>query len=333
MDMLGGSPQPDRLPDGGSLHPFGAFSKWLWLCSAATANSIMVQAAIGGLVGKTRKGIIFRVPMPVRNLSAAPLSTWPRSRHPISKAGASPREALPAVLELGQAQAGSVPHSDVVRTRKARYLKRERVWDAELGRKPHACGSPNISGGDDQRRRTRVAGATGAFAAGAPRSRRRDLRPAAFAGLRSVAGPAFEKTQARPARSNFLHRGPAYPRYHCLIRLRRSLRRDTRFADHLGPALGLFPLELCHVLRAAADGGDLQRTEALLGSALVGGFVDGAVELRDDGRRRLGRRADRVPGIRHEARHADLDQRREVRQDIQPMIGGDRNDSCLAALV
>src|SRR6476619_4457479 len=57
----------------------------------------------------------------------------------------------------------------VVITRKARYLKGERVgthsWD--VGRA--LCGRPHISGGDDQRGRTRVAGATGALAAGAPR--------------------------------------------------------------------------------------------------------------------------------------------------------------------
>src|SRR5262245_58246812 len=49
MDMLGGSPQPDRLPDVGSLHHSGLFSNGHWLCSAATAISIMVKAAIGWL--------------------------------------------------------------------------------------------------------------------------------------------------------------------------------------------------------------------------------------------------------------------------------------------
>src|SRR5262245_25584413 len=81
------------------------------------------------------------------------------------------------------------------------------------------CGRPTISGGDDQGRRTRVAGATGALAAGAPRPRCRDLRFAALAGLRSVAGPAPEKTQAHPARPNFLYRGPTHARHHCLARI------------------------------------------------------------------------------------------------------------------
>jgi hypothetical protein len=40
-----------------------------------------------------------------------------------------------------------------------------------------------FGGGDDQRGRTRVAGATGALAAGASRPRRRDLRIAALAGF------------------------------------------------------------------------------------------------------------------------------------------------------
>src|SRR5262245_53763075 len=47
-----------------------------------------------------------------------------------------------------------------------------------------------VSGGDDRRGRTRVAAATGAIAPGASRSRRRDLRIAALAWLRPVAGPA-----------------------------------------------------------------------------------------------------------------------------------------------
>src|SRR6266511_3660070 len=45
---------------------------------------------------------------------------------------------------------------------------------------------------------------------------RRDLRPAALAGLRSVAGSATEKAQARPARPHFLYRGPAHPRHYCV---------------------------------------------------------------------------------------------------------------------
>src|ERR671931_2008394 len=84
------------------------------------------------------------------------------------------------------------------------------------GRVPRALRRPSISGGDDQRGRTRVAGATGALAAGASRSRCRDLRPAALAGLRSVAGSATEEAQARPARPHFLYRGPAYARHYRL---------------------------------------------------------------------------------------------------------------------
>src|SRR5262249_61176461 len=75
---------------------------------------------------------------------------------------------------------------------------------------------PSISGGDDQRRGTRVAGATGALAAGASRSRCRDLRLAALAGVRSVASPAPKKAQTHPARSDFLHRGPTHSGHYCL---------------------------------------------------------------------------------------------------------------------
>src|SRR5262249_14636880 len=89
---------------------------------------------------------------------------------------------------------------------------------ARLDGKPCAgrCRGPSISGGDDQRRGTRVAGATGALAAGASRSRCRDLRLAALAGLRSVASPAPKKAQTHPARSDFLHRGPTHSRHYCL---------------------------------------------------------------------------------------------------------------------
>src|SRR5262245_6245644 len=104
----------------------------------------------------------------------------------------------------------------VVSTRKARYLKAEAHSDAKRCCARFAVG-PSFSGGDDQRGRTRVAGATGALAAGAPRPRCRDLRLAALAGFRSAAGSAVEEAQAPPARPHFLYRGPAHPRHYCLI--------------------------------------------------------------------------------------------------------------------
>src|SRR5262249_35404864 len=67
-----------------------------------------------------------------------------------------------------------------------------------------------FGGGDDQRGRTRVAGATGALAAGASRSGCRDLRIEAFAGLRCAASAATQEAQALPARPHFPHRGPAH---------------------------------------------------------------------------------------------------------------------------
>src|SRR5215467_15864110 len=115
-----------------------------------------------------------------------------------------PQRPKPAIADLG---GGQPPQSALLESRSA--FGRKAVLRA-------LCGGPNISGGDDQRRRTRVAGATGALAAGAPRPRCRDLRSAALARLRSVAGPAPEKAQARPARPNFLYRGPAHPRHYCL---------------------------------------------------------------------------------------------------------------------
>src|SRR6266511_2827342 len=58
MDILGGSPQPDRLPDLGSLHRFGRFSKRVWLCSAATPAHLMRRSA--GLKARRQKRILFQ---------------------------------------------------------------------------------------------------------------------------------------------------------------------------------------------------------------------------------------------------------------------------------
>src|SRR5262249_2590159 len=197
----------------------------------------------------------------------------------------------------------------VVSTRKARYLKAEAHSDAKRCCARFAVG-PSFSGGDDQRGRTRVAGATGALAAGAPRPRCRDLRLAALAGFRSAAGSAVEEPQAPPARPHFLYRGPAHPRHYCLRPSPRSLRLNAGVADHLSPALGLVALELRHVLRAAAAGAELEVAEPRLGCRLVEDFVDRAVEFQNDRSRRLGRRADGIPSVREEARYAQLDQRR-----------------------
>src|SRR5262249_19526359 len=102
----------------------------------------------------------------------------------------------------------------VVSVRKARYLKPVRTQSPCVLRA--LCAGPSFSGGNDQRRRTRVARATGALAAGAPRPRRRDLRLAAFAGVRPAAGSAAQEAQALPARPHFPYRGPAHPRHYCL---------------------------------------------------------------------------------------------------------------------
>src|SRR6516162_4846836 len=80
----------------------------------------------------------------------------------------------------------------------------------------------------------------------------------------------------------------------------RSLRLNAGLADHLAPALGLVVLELGHVLRAAAAGADLEVAEARPGCRLVEDFVDRAVQFRNDRGRRLGRRADGIPGVREE---------------------------------
>src|SRR5262249_9028128 len=71
-----------------------------------------------------------------------------------------------------------------------------------------------ISGGDDQRGRTRVAGAAGAPATGTPRSRCGYRSLGNLARFRSDPGPKAQKAQADPARQNPPDRGSAHPRYH-----------------------------------------------------------------------------------------------------------------------
>src|SRR5215510_12204187 len=117
----------------------------------------------------------------------------------------APKRPKSAIADLG---GGQPPQSALLESRSA--FGRKAVLRA-------LCGGPSFSGGDDQRGRTRVAGATGALAAGAPRPRCRDLRLAALAGFRSAAGSAVEEAQAPPARPHFLYRGPAHPRHYCLI--------------------------------------------------------------------------------------------------------------------
>src|SRR6185503_1426033 len=108
------------------------------------------------------------------------------------------------------------------------------------------------------------------------------------------------------------------------------LRLNAGIADDLGPALGLLLLELRHVLRAAARGHQVELAETRLGVRLVDNVVDGAVELGDDRSRGLGRRADGVPGVRNETGQTDLDQGRDVRQAVEPLLGRHRKDPGLA---
>src|SRR5262249_3100663 len=75
---------------------------------------------------------------------------------------------------------------------------------------------PEATDGNDQRRRTRVAGATGAAAARAPRPRCGNFRAADRAGFRQTAGAAAQEAQAPSARPHHLHRGPAHAGYYRL---------------------------------------------------------------------------------------------------------------------
>src|SRR5205085_11132250 len=139
---------------------------------------------------------------------------------------------------------------------------------SRVGPRLRITGLPRTSGGDDQRGRTRVAGATGAVAAGAPRPRRRDLGLAGDARLRPAAGAAPQKAQALPARPYFLYRGPAYARHH-RVRRARLFRLNPGLPDHGGPARGLFGDQLAHVLGTAAGGEQVELGEPLLGLGVV----------------------------------------------------------------
>ena len=70
----------------------------------------------------------------------------------------------------------------------------------------------------------------------------------------------------------------------------------------------------------------MQLAVAFLGLRLSERRVKRPVELRDDGSRRLRRRADGVPGIRYESWDTRFDQGWNVRQGIQPGLGRDRED-------
>src|SRR5512139_976065 len=118
------------------------------------------------------------------------------------------------------------------------------------------CGASagKISGGDERRGRTRVAGAAGAPATGTPRSRCGYRCLGDLAGFRPHSGAAAEKAQAGPARQNPPHRGSAYPRHYrvavtaagSLVPLDRSrqapllvlagVHRLIRGRDHVGGA-------------------------------------------------------------------------------------------------
>src|SRR5262245_9748378 len=85
-----------------------------------------------------------------------------------------------------------------------------------------------ISGGDDQRGRTRVAGAAGAPATGTPRSRCGYRSLGDLARIRPYSGTAAQKTQTDPARQDSPYRGSAHPRYHRVAGYRLTRPRKLR---------------------------------------------------------------------------------------------------------
>src|SRR5262245_29485197 len=80
-----------------------------------------------------------------------------------------------------------------------------------------------ISGGDDRRGRTRVAGAAGAPATGTPRSRCGNRSLGDLARIRPNPGTEAQEAQTDPARQNPSYRGSAHPRYHRVASYRRPL--------------------------------------------------------------------------------------------------------------
>src|SRR5262245_59451034 len=217
MDMLGGSPQSDCYLTQEVYTVLARFRSGFRLCSATIPD--LPGVSIGRLEGERAKRDTFLEGFGVARFGV-PISAWSEVSHAFiacrrwrSGMGCSraPKRPKSAIADLG---GGQPPQSALLESRSA--FGRKAVLRA-------LCGGPSFSGGDDQRRRTRVAGATGALAAGAPRPRCRDLRLAALAGLGSAAGSAIEEAQAPPARPHFLYRGPAHPRHYCLIA---DIRRD-----------------------------------------------------------------------------------------------------------
>src|SRR5580700_4196260 len=89
--------------------------------------------------------------------------------------------------------------------------KRDNFGSGLVGTWP-AC--PQTSGGNDPRGRTRLAGAIGAPAGGAPRPRHRHRGAPGGAGIGPAPDPAAEKAQALSAGPYFLHRRSAHARHH-----------------------------------------------------------------------------------------------------------------------
>src|SRR5262245_19565118 len=225
MDMLGGSPQSDCYLTEEVYTILPHFRSGFRLCNATIPD--LPGVSIARLEGERSKRDTFLEGFGVARFSDLGLVRGQLCiyclpamavRDGLFIGRRAPKRPKSAIADLG---GGQPPQSALLESRSA--FGRKAVLRA-------LCGGPSFSGGGDQRRRTRVAGATGALAAGAPRPRCRDLRLAAVAGFRSAAGSAVEEAQAPPARPHFLYRGPAHPRHYCLsarVRVNAQIRGRT----------------------------------------------------------------------------------------------------------
>ena len=87
------------------------------------------------------------------------------------------------------------------------------------------------------------------------------------------------------------------------------------------------------VREVAAFDVELQFGEALLDRFFRQHFIDLRIELRDDGGRRLRRRAERVPGTRDDAWDAELGEGRDIRDNVDALLRGREQNARLARLM
>src|ERR1700755_3239403 len=139
MDMLGGSPQPDQYLTGPVYTVLASFRSGFGCATQQRRIPIVIHASGEGHASGNRPESLqptefARAAGTSRHRSGAGSQAAP-ALHPATRRAAAPDAIAPRSSE-------GMAHGAVVRTRKARYLKGERVWDAQLGCRPRALRRP-----------------------------------------------------------------------------------------------------------------------------------------------------------------------------------------------